>query len=283
MKNIKHKTREVKRIINGEKTSDGNGVQLTRFIGGQLQDVFDPFLLLDVFGSDKPSDYMGGFPSHPHRGFETVTYMLAGKMRHQDNAGHSGVISAGDIQWMTAGKGIIHSEMPEQTNGLMLGVQLWVNLSRSKKMVDPHYQEYRSQQIEVETRPDNCRIKVISGKTQQKTNGIINNHEVEPIYWDITMFNQSCFEEVIPRRHNCFVYVIDGEVAFGKKERLISKGQLAILDQGEKITIKSYSGARYLLVAGKPIKEPIVKGGPFVMNTREEIHQAFAEYKVGNF
>ncbi len=283
MNNSQRKTREIKKILNGEKTSDGNGVHLTRFIGGSQLDVLDPFLLMDVFGSDRSSDYIGGFPSHPHRGFETVTYMLAGKMKHQDNAGHSGIISAGDIQWMSAGKGIVHSEMPEQENGLLQGIQLWVNLPRAKKMSNPKYQEYRSEQISVETRQNNCSVKVIAGTTQHETVGIINNSVIQPIYWDILMDDQGTFEEVIAETHKAFIYVIDGEVALGENESLLKKGQMAILDEGEIVTIKNNLGARVILIAGKPIQEPIVKGGPFVMNTREEIHQAFADYKAGKF
>lgn len=283
MNNSQLKTREVKQIINGEKTSDGNGVHLTRYIGGSQLDVLDPFLLMDVFGSDRPADYIGGFPSHPHRGFETVTYMLAGKMKHQDNAGHSGIISAGDIQWMSAGKGIVHSEMPEQENGLLQGIQLWVNLPRAKKMSNPNYQEYRSEQISVETRLNNCSVKVIAGTTQQETMGIIDNSVIQPIYWDILIDNKGSFEEVIPEAHKALVYVIDGEVVLGENESQLKKGQMAILGEGNMATIKTNLGARFVLIAGKPIQEPIVKGGPFVMNTREEIHQAFADYQAGKF
>ncbi|MEE9352292.1 MAG: pirin family protein, partial [Thiotrichaceae bacterium] len=269
------------------KASDGDGVQLTRIIASPELDMLDPFLLLDVFGSDKPQDYIGGFPAHPHRGFETVTYMLAGEMRHQDSAGNSGVIEAGGVQWMRAGKGIIHSEMPEQEEGLLAGFQLWVNLPASHKMVEPHYQEYGKDKIPVENRRESCQISVIAGETQQGTRGIINNDLVDPIYWDIHLSAGTKFMDRIPESHNALVYVIEGaltiadsEASFMAEAPLIAK-ELAVLSLADQIEITAQSDSRFLLVAGKPINEPVARGGPFVMNTEEEITQAFADYKSG--
>ncbi len=279
--------REIVKVITGTKASDGDGVQLTRIIASPELDMLDPFLLLDVFGSDKPQDYIGGFPAHPHRGFETVTYMLAGEMRHQDSAGNSGVIEAGGVQWMRAGKGIIHSEMPEQEEGLLAGFQLWVNLPASHKMVEPHYQEYGKDKIPVENRRESCQISVIAGETQQGTRGIINNDLVDPIYWDIHLSAGTKFMDRIPESHNALVYVIEGaltiadsEASFMAEAPLIAK-ELAVLSLADQIEITAQSDSRFLLVAGKPINEPVARGGPFVMNTEEEITQAFADYKSG--
>ena len=271
--------RKIEKIITGIKASDGDGVQLTRIIASPELDMLDPFLLMDAFGSDEPLDYIGGFPSHPHRGFETVTYMLAGKMRHKDSVGNEGVIEAGCVQWMRAGKGIIHSEMPEQEEGLLSGFQLWVNLPASHKMVDPEYQEVEFNDIPEETRGDACHLKVIAGRTNQGTQGAINNDLVDPIYWDIHLASNSTFSDEIPEGHNAFIYVIEGELTV-VGENIKSK-QLAILTKGGSIEIEAKSASRFLLIAGKPLNEPVARGGPFVMNTREEIQQAFSDYKLG--
>jgi len=275
-------TREVLKIINGQKTSDGDGVQLTRMIGNQYLDMIDPFLLMDAFGSDKPMDYIGGFPDHPHRGFETVTYMLAGKMRHKDNAGNEGVIQEGGIQWMSAGRGIIHSEMPEQERGLLSGIQLWVNLPKDNKMSKPKYQEHTKDFIPMEQN-GNYSVKVIAGSTKNGTNGIIENSIIEPVYWDIKLDEEASLDENIPNSHNCFIYVLEGEIEVGEYRNTINKNQLAVLDVGSSVIISSRSSARFLLIAGIPLNEPVVRGGPFVMNTREEIQQAFNDYKKGKF
>lgn len=271
--------RKIEKIITGIKASDGDGVQLTRIIASPELDMLDPFLLMDAFGSDEPLDYIGGFPSHPHRGFETVTYMLAGKMRHKDSVGNEGVIKAGGVQWMRAGKGIIHSEMPEQEEGLLSGFQLWVNLPASHKMVDPEYQEVEFDDIPEETREDACHLKVIAGRTNQGTQGAINNDLVDPIYWDIHLASGSTFIDEIPEGHNAFIYVIEGELTVAGEN--IKAKQLAILSKGSSIEIEAKSISRFLLIAGKPLNEPVARGGPFVMNTREEIQQAFSDYKLG--
>lgn len=274
--------REVLKIVNGQKTSDGDGVQLTRMIGYQGLDMLDPFLLMDAFGSDKPLDYIGGFPSHPHRGFETVTYMLAGKMRHEDNAGNQGVIQEGGIQWMSAGGGIIHSEMPEQKNGLLSGIQLWVNLPKADKFMQPNYQEYTKNKVPFEQTP-NYSMRVIAGTTQNGTKGVVKNSKIEPIYWDVKLEQESHFNEFIPQGHNSFIFVLDGEIEVGEYRNSLKKGQLAVLDKGASIAVMSKSHARFIVVAGKPLNEPVARGGPFVMNTREEINQAFSDYQSGNF
>lgn len=275
------KVRNIKQIINGIKASDGDGVQLTRIIGSPYLDMLDPFLLLDAFGSDKPQDYIGGFPSHPHRGFETVTYMLAGKMRHKDSAGNEGVIGAGGVQWMTAGKGIIHSEMPEQDNGLLAGFQLWVNLPASEKMTEPKYQEKTAEEIPLELRGKEIHIKVIAGNTANGTKGIIDNPTIAPIYWDINLSENNLFVDDIPQGHNGFVYLIEGSVSIGDSLTKLVPGQLAVLDDGNKISISANSDSRFLLIAGKPIGESVERAGPFVMNTKQEIQQAFADYQSG--
>lgn len=275
--------RKIEKIITGVKSSDGDGVQLTRIIASPELDMLDPFLLMDAFGSDKPQDYIGGFPPHPHRGFETVTYMLAGKMRHKDSVGNSGVIEAGGVQWMRAGKGIIHSEMPEQEEGLLSGFQLWVNLPASHKMDNPDYQEVIADDIPEETRGDASYLKVIAGRTSQGTQGAITNDLVDPIYWDIHRGSGSTFIDEIPEGHNAFIYVIEGELTVADSREKIIPKQLAILTKGNSVEIEAKSSSRFLLIAGKPINEPVVRGGPFVMNTRKEIQQAFADYEAGQF
>ena len=275
--------REVKQIVNGMKASDGDGVQLTRIIGSPYLEMLDPFLLFDAFGSDQAQDYIGGFPAHPHRGFETVTYMLHGKMRHQDNAGNSGVISAGGVQWMTAGRGIIHSEMPEQTQGLLAGFQLWVNLPAADKMCEPKYQEKPVEEVPLEIINDQSSLKVIAGTTQNGTQGIIENDKIKPIYWDINLAANSAFNNQLPSGHNAFIYVINGKLSIGQEQTFIEAGQLAVLTPGDKVNFAAIRDSRFLFIAGKPLNEPVVRAGPFVMNSREEINQAMFDYQNGNF
>ncbi|MBL4659421.1 MAG: pirin family protein [Alcanivoracaceae bacterium] len=274
--------REVLKIIDGQKTSDGDGVQLTRLIGTAELNLIDPFLLMDAFGSDKPLDNIGGFPSHPHRGFETVTYMLAGKMRHKDSAGNAGVIAEGGVQWMTAGKGIIHSEMPEQQDGLLSGLQLWVNLPQSVKMTESKYQEYSKDDVPLDQSNPGYSIRVIAGKTQNGVNGVIENSHINPIYWDVKLHENRQFKEIIPAEHNAFLFVLEGNVYVGESQQLVNKGQLALLDMGEALSISSNTASRFIVIAGKPLNEPIARGGPFVMNSQEEIQQAFNDYNSGN-
>jgi len=267
-------------------TTDGAGVKLTRVIGQPALQELDPFLLLDAFRSDDPDDYIAGFPSHPHRGFETVTYLLEGRMRHKDNAGNEGVIEAGGIQWMTAGRGIIHSEMPEQEDGRLEGFQLWVNLPASHKMTEPTYQEHNASNIPVESRPG-TKIRVIAGKTSLGTAGPISQPLTEPLYLDVSLDVNTSFSEEIAEHHNAFVYVIEGSVTLESDQGgtvSVVRDQLAILTQGASIELESTEqAARFLLIGGKPLGEPIVRSGPFVMNTREELQQAYSDYQSGNF
>ena len=275
-------SREVLKIIDGQKTSDGDGVQLTRLIGTAELNLLDPFLLMDAFGSDQPLDYIGGFPSHPHRGFETVTYMLAGKMRHKDSAGNAGVIAEGGVQWMTAGRGIIHSEMPEQQDGLLSGLQLWVNLPRSEKMTKPKYQEYSKDNVPLDQSAQEYSVRVIAGEIKSGVNGVIKNSNINPIYWDVKLHEACQFKETIPVEHNAFVFVIEGAIDVGESQQLVNKGQLAVLAKGGALSIRGDATSRFIVIAGKPLNEPIARGGPFVMNSQQEIQQAFNDYHSGN-
>jgi len=282
----KLKARRLRKLITGMPATDGAGVKLVRVIGQPRMMDLDPFLLLDAFRSDNADDYIAGFPPHPHRGFETVTYLLEGRMRHKDNAGNEGVIEPGGIQWMTAGKGIVHSEMPEQENGRLEGFQLWVNLPAAHKMTQPLYQEHDAASIPSEIRTGTS-IKVITGKTSKGTTGPITQPLTDPLYLDVDLEANTGFDEPLPIEHNAFVYVIEGTVTLeteGGESAIVSRDQLAILSEGNSISLASQDeGARFLLIAGKPIGEPIARGGPFVMNTQSEVKQAFDDYKSGQF
>ncbi|HHH45299.1 MAG TPA: pirin family protein, partial [Gammaproteobacteria bacterium] len=249
--------------------------------------MLDPFLLLDAFRSDQPQDYIAGFPPHPHRGFETVTYLLAGRMRHRDNAGHEGVIQAGGIQWMTAGRGIVHSEMPEQDNGLLEGFQLWINLPAAHKMDVPRYQEYPADEIPLESRAGDVQIRVIAGTTSQGTTGPVVQPLTEPLYLDVRVPAGQSFTESLPAAHNAFIHVIEGPLdATGDQGQVLRlvRDELGVLGRGESINLKARENeARFLLVAGKPLNEPVARGGPFVMSTRAEIQQAYRDYEQGGF
>jgi redox-sensitive bicupin YhaK (pirin superfamily) len=267
-------------------TSDGAGVELTRVIGSPELPLLDPFLMLDVFRSDDPDDYIAGFPPHPHRGFETVTYLLNGRMRHKDNAGHEGVIEPGGVQWMTAGRGIVHSEMPEQENGLLAGFQLWVNLPAAHKMDAPAYQEFPRGVIPSEIRGDGSRIRVVAGTTSHGTEGPVHQPLTEPRYFDVELAAGAVFREPLPADHNAFVFVYEGALTLQDvDERTVQLGadELGILGRGEgEVALAAAEpGAKFLLVAGRPLNEPVARGGPFVMNTEAEIRQAFADYQAG--
>lgn len=282
------KNRTLSKKISGIDTADGDGVKLTRIIGSPKLNMLDPFLLLDCFESDQAQDYIGGFPEHPHRGFETVTYLLNGKMRHKDNAGHEGVIEPGGVQWMTAGRGILHSEMPEQENGLLQGFQLWVNLPRVAKMSAPKYQEYSSEVLPLESLDNGGTVKVIAGVTNQGTVGPVKNDYVSPLYMDIDLPKNSDFEQEITKGHNAFVYVLEGNLAISgssdNSEQTLSAKTLGILSEGDELSVQSVEqDSRFLLLAGKPLNEPVARGGPFVMNSESEIHQAFFDYQRGLF
>ncbi|MDJ0880769.1 MAG: pirin family protein [Gammaproteobacteria bacterium] len=278
--------KHIRQIIKGMPTRDGAGVELVRVIGQPALGMLDPFLLLDTFRSHDPKDYIAGFPSHPHRGFETVTYLLNGRMRHKDNAGHEGVIEAGGIQWMTAGKGIIHSEMPEQENGLLEGFQLWVNLPADHKMDPPRYQEFSAEHIPVEERPGSL-IRVITGTTSQGTQGPVAQPLTHPLYLDITLESEQSFTEPVPLENNSFVYGIEGMTHIFKdpqNHQSVTKDQLALLSEGDELHVTAgHSGSRFLLISGKPLNEPVVRGGPFVMNSQAEVRQAIEDYQSGRF
>lgn len=278
-------TRGVVKILSGRETSDGAGVRLTRYIASPELDMLDPFLLLDAFHSDDPDDYIAGFPPHPHRGFETVTYLINGRFRHKDSAGNEGVINAGGVQWMTAGRGIEHSEMPEQEQGLVFGFQLWVNLPASKKMMAPRYQEFDAENIPVETRKGGVQVKVIAGTTIEGSKGAVKQIEAAPMYLDVSIPAGQTYVEKIPSGHAAFVLVIKGEtsVIVDADLQTVKQGRLAVLSDGEEVHISSDIDSRLLLIAGKPFNEPVARYGPFVMNYEEEIHQAFEDYRTGRF
>lgn len=283
MSNI-NTVKELKSITAGVQTSDGDGVNMTRLIGTQALSYIDPFLMLDAFGSDEPNDYIGGFPSHPHRGFETVTYLLAGKMRHKDNAGNEGVIEAGGVQWMTAGKGIVHSEMPEQEKGLLAGFQLWVNLPAKEKMVEPQYQEFSESEVPIERWENGTEIRVITGETEQGTVGPVKNAYVTPLFMDVSLNSGKAYQQSISAEDNTFIYVIEGELRIGDKAKTLEEKNIGILEQGEEIKVTSKTDhSRFLVLSAKPLNESVARGGPFVMNTEAEVQQAFADYRNNNF
>jgi len=278
--------RNVVSLVLGRETLDGAGVRLRRIIGGPELDMLDPFLMLDAFHSDNPDDYIAGFPPHPHRGFETVTYMLAGRMRHRDSSGREGVLRSGGVQWMTAGSGIEHSEMPEQENGLMSGFQLWINLPAAQKMAPPRYQEFDPKEIPLEGHHNGCVIAVIAGTTDLGTEGAVKHIAAQPIYLDVSLPSGAQMQQTIPRGHNAFIYVISGvlTVEGSWESTAVPAETLAILGDGDKLVAHAEAeAARFLIVAGKPVNEPVARSGPFVMNTREEILQAYADYRAGRF
>lgn len=268
-------------VISGQPTSDGAGVKLTRVIGQQRLPDLDPFLMLDEFRSDDAKDYIAGFPDHPHRGFETVTYMLAGRMRHGDNKGHTGLLRPGSVQWMTAGRGIVHSELPEQEDGLMWGFQLWVNLPARDKMTDPRYQEIAPEDVPEVSPGDGSRVRVIAGRFGSAV-GPIAGIATDPTYLDVSLPAGGRFLHALPESHNAFVYVFEGAARIGAEA--VGRSRIAVLSHGERLEVDAAGGpARFILVAGKPLEEPVVKYGPFVMNTAEEIHQAIADFQAGRF
>tara|TARA_B100000809_G_scaffold233321_1_gene249955 strand:- start:1 stop:864 length:864 start_codon:yes stop_codon:yes gene_type:complete len=277
-------SRELQLSTPGMPASDGDGVKMTRIIGTPQLNMLDPFLLLDAFGSDKPLDYIGGFPDHPHRGFETVTYMLAGRMRHKDSIGNEGVIEAHGVQWMTAGKGIVHSEMPEQDSGLLAGFQLWVNLPSKDKMCEPKYQEFVAQDVTLEQRDDGTQLRIVAGVTDEGSVGPVLRHDIEPTFMDITLAPGSEFKQQIKAGDTAFIYVIEGHVLVGHQESLLPAKRLGVLDDGDHVSLTAApNGARLLLVAATPISESVARGGPFVMNTRDEILQAYDDFRNNRF
>ncbi|CAH1386965.1 pirin family protein [Candidatus Nitrotoga sp. M5] len=275
-------SRGIDRIIKGVATSDGAGVKLTRVLTGKLQHRLDPFLMLDAFGSDKPDDYIAGFPDHPHRGFETVTYMLSGRMRHRDNAGNEGLLENGGVQWMTAGRGIIHSEIPEQKDGVMEGFQLWLNLPAKHKMTEPWYRDIASQEIPQYVTAENVTVRVIAG-TSNGVTGAVTREDTEPMYLDINIPAGASISTTLPATHNAFIYVYRGAVKISDTQ--VESHRMGILSnstEADGVTLSAMEHARLILVAGKPLNEPIVQYGPFVMNTQEEIHQAMDDFRNGH-
>jgi quercetin 2,3-dioxygenase len=271
--------RDVTRLVRGQPTSDGAGVKLTRVIGTQALPQLDPFLLLDEFGSDDPAAYIAGFPNHPHRGFETVTYMLEGRMRHRDNKGNEGVLESGGVQWMTAGRGIVHSEMPEQQAGRMRGFQLWVNLPAAQKMTAPRYQEFTADRFELAMPTPGMSAKVIAG-TFGGASGPVTGIAIDPLYIDLRLGPRIMQEVPVPAGHAAVIYVFDGSANAGKAS--LPRGTLGVLGDGTRIRVTAGAeGAALLLIAGRPLGEPIARYGPFVMNTRDEIAQAFADFQAG--
>jgi redox-sensitive bicupin YhaK (pirin superfamily) len=271
--------------VRGRATSDGAGVRLTRVIGGGELPDLDPFLLLDEFGTDRAEDYIGGFPDHPHRGFETVTYMLDGRMRHRDNHGNQGLLVPGSVQWMTAGRGLVHSEMPEQESGRMRGFQLWVNLPAREKMTAPRYQEFAPESIPLAHPAEGVVVKVIAGAVGG-VQGPIRQPATDPLYFDIALAANRRWEYALPEGHNAFAYVFEGAAAIGEgaNARPLATHDLAVLGGGERFVVSAgEGGARLLLVAGRPLREAVARHGPFVMNTREELMQAFVDYQQGRF
>ncbi len=278
-------SRSVSRIVKGQPVSDGAGVKLNRIIGQRDLDMLDPFLMLDEFRSDQAGDYLAGFPNHPHRGFETVTYMLAGRMRHGDNQGNSGLLSPGSVQWMTAGRGIVHSEMPEQEDGLMWGFQLWVNLPASDKMTAPRYQDISPEEIPLVEPEAGVSVRVIAGAIGEVM-GPVSGIATEPVYLDISLQPTASFDVPLPRGHSAFAYVYEGVLSVVAKTgtKAIQRGELAVLEGGDHVRIAAADTAtRLIIVAGKPLREPVTRYGPFVMNTPEQIAEAIRDFQSGNF
>ena len=275
-------TIEIKKIVQALETSDGAGVKLKRSIGTHEADYIDPFLMLDEFGSENKDDYIAGFPPHPHRGIETVTYMLKGEFEHEDSTGAKGRMTPGDIQWMKTGRGIIHSEMPAMSEGKLLGFQLWINMPAKLKMNKPEYQYIKGNQVGVYK--DNEKIvKVIAGKFEN-AEGPKKGHNVEPIYFHVILEKNKEFKCDVPVGHNSFVYLLTGELTIGeKKHNKTGNSNLILLDKGDKLIVKANKKSEFLFIAGKPIGESIARGGPFVMNTKAEVLQAVQDYHNGTF
>ncbi len=273
--------RAVEQLVTGQATSDGAGVKLTRVLTQALQRRLDPFLMLDAFGSDNPDDYIGGFPDHPHRGFETISYMLTGRMRHRDSAGHEGLLQQGGVQWMTAGRGVIHSELPEQEAGRMEGFQLWLNLAAKDKMCAPWYRDIQSAEIPEFSTPEGVTVRVIAGASHGVA-GAMQRETTEPLYLDLHLAAGASFAQALPASFNAFVYVYRGELQIGDKQ--VAQQRMAILRNSsgsDGVVMRADAPARALLIAGRPLGEPIAQYGPFVMNTQAEIFQAINDFQEG--
>jgi redox-sensitive bicupin YhaK (pirin superfamily) len=273
-------TRKLERVIPSIPASDGAGVKLRRSLGASQLARHDPFLMLDEFFSDDPNDYLAGFPSHPHRGFETVTYMLDGHMQHKDDHGNTGDLGPGDVQWMSAARGIIHSEMPQQTEGRMRGFQLWLNLPAKEKMKPAAYRDINANEIP-SVKNEGVETRVIAGALDG-TVGPIHGGSTDPYYFDVHLDPGAVLEAALPGSHSAFLYVYEGEALVGEERKPLANRAAGLLSEGDKVRIEAGpGGARVLLLAGKPLREPVVQYGPFVMNTRQEIEQAIADYQAG--
>ena len=280
--------RTLQDLVAGRPTRDGAGVRLTRVLTGEWQQRLDPFLMLDQFGSDDPKDYGAGFPDHPHRGFETVTYMIAGRMRHQDSTGAQGILQNGGVQWMTAGRGVIHSEMPEQEEGRMEGFQLWLNLPSHQKMCVPWYKDIQSETIPEFSTPEGVHVRVISGESHGVQGAVarpVSDYPTDPLYLDLHFSGDQTFSQPLPNDHNAFVYVYRGTAQIvdpqGRAQD-VPLHQMGILTNGgDGVLVRATAGTRALLIAGRPLNEPIAQYGPFVMNTREELMQAVEDFQSG--
>ena len=273
--------RRIERLVAGRPTSDGAGVKLTRVLTQDLQRRLDPFLMLDAFGSDKPDDYIAGFPDHPHRGFETVTYMIAGRMLHRDSAGNEGLLGNGDVQWMTAGRGVIHSEIPQQEQGVMEGFQLWLNLPARDKMSEPWYRDIANAALPQFTTPEGVKVTVIAGESHGVT-GAVTREATQPLYLDLHLPAGSQFEQPLPAGHNAFLYVYRGAVTLDGQA--VSAQRMAILANepgADGVRLNASADAKAILIAGRPLGEPIAQYGPFVMNTEAEIYQAIQDFRAG--
>lgn len=275
------RTRSVERLITGQAVMDGAGVKINRILTQPLQRRLDPFLMLDNFGSDQANDYIAGFPSHPHRGFETVTYMLEGRMRHKDSAGNEGLLTNGGVQWMTAGRGVIHSEMPEQEEGLMSGFQLWLNLPAKDKLCAPWYRDFNGAAVPAYTTEHGVAVKVIAGSSHG-VDGAVQRPVTEPLYLDIHLPAGASFEQAIPPGHNAFLFTYEGSVSVDDKD--VAAGRMAILANSadaDGVRLHAAQATRLILAAGAPLNEPIAQYGPFVMNTQAELHTAVEDFRAG--
>ncbi len=280
---MSEKIRNISQIVTPIQVMEGAGVLLKRSIATRTLDYLDPFLLFDHFGSDDPADYLAGFPMHPHRGIETVTYMLAGRVNHKDSLGNHGTIGAGDVQWMTAGRGIMHEEMPQPFEGKMEGFQLWVNLPARLKMTAPRYQDIASAAIPELDQPGGGKIRLIAGH-MASTSGAVTDIYADPTYLDVSLAGSATFNHAIPAGHSVFAYLFRGKASFAGATSLVDAPRLVIFEDGDSVLVQaSAEGTRFLLVSGVPLGEPIARYGPFVMNTRAEIEQTLAELRNGTF